>query len=88
MWQKHLKRTSEIDSASQGSAATAAPANPPSTPKKLLGSLLEGATGKASLENAARLEEEAMTARLAEVQAQSELKEQRLKVMELETNVS
>jgi hypothetical protein len=37
---------------------------------------------------AARLEEELMTARLTEVESQAELKDQRLKVMDLETHVS
>ncbi len=55
---------------------------PPSTPKKLFGSLLEGKS------EAARLEEELMTARLTEVESQAELKDQRLKVMDLETHVS
>ena len=54
----------------------------PSTPKKLFGSLLEGKS------EAARLEEELMTARLTEVESQAELKDQRLKVMDLETHVS
>ena len=36
---------------------------------------------------AARLEEELMTARMSEVDAQAEMKEARLKVMELETQV-
>ena len=63
----------------------------PSTPKKLLGSLLE-ATGSAAAASAAkaeaaRLEEELMTARMAEVAAQAEVKDQRLRIMELETHV-
>jgi len=70
MWQKHLKRA---ESPKEGEV-------PPSTPKKLLGSLLEG--GKSE---AARLEEELMTSRLKEVECMSELKEIRLKVMDLET---
>jgi hypothetical protein len=73
MWQKHLKR-SEAAKLEAGEA-------PPSTPKKLFGSLLEGKS------EAARLEEELMTARLTEVESQAELKDQRLKVMDLETHV-
>jgi len=68
MWQKHLKRS---ESPKEGEV--------PSTPKKLLGSLLEGKS------EAARLEEELMTSRLKEVDCLSELKEIRLKVMDLET---
>ncbi len=44
-------------------------------------SLLEGKS------EAARLEEELMTARLTEVESQAELKDQRLKIMDLETHV-
>ena len=51
----------------------------PSTPKKLLGSLLEGKS------EVGKLEEEVMSSRLREVEAMAELKELRLKVMELET---
>jgi len=69
MWQKHLKR-SENPSTQQ---------EVPSTPKKLLGSLLEGKS------DAGRLEEELMSSRLREVEGMAELKELRLKVMELET---
>ncbi len=72
-------------SSSQTSAVVAAASATPSTPKKLLGSLLES---KSSAAEMARLEEELMTARVAEVDSQAELKEQRMKVMELETNVS
>ena len=75
MWQKHLKRSE----AAKLEAAEAVP----STPKKLLGSLLPE-TGKSE---AARLEEELMSSRLIEVESQAELKDQRLKVMELETQV-
>ena len=53
----------------------------PSTPKKLLGSLLEGKS------DAAKLEEELMSTRLREVEGMAELKELRLKVMDLETQV-
>jgi len=69
MWQKHLKRAES-------------PKEPeiPSTPKKLLGSLLEGNKSEAT-----RLEEELMTSRLKEVEAMGEVKELRLKVMDLET---
>ena len=49
-----------------------------STPKKLLGGLLDG-KGEVS-----RLEEELMTSRLREVEGMAELKELRLKVMDLE----
>eukprot|EP00090_Calanus_glacialis_P009131 TRINITY_DN174_c0_g1_i2.p1 TRINITY_DN174_c0_g1~~TRINITY_DN174_c0_g1_i2.p1 ORF type:complete len:832 (-),score=235.75 TRINITY_DN174_c0_g1_i2:254-2749(-) len=69
MWQKHLKRSENPSAQSEV----------PSTPKKLLGSLLEGKS------DAARLEEELMTSRLREVEGMAELKELRLKVMELET---
>jgi len=59
----------------------------PSTPKKLLGQLLGG--GDAVLrQEASRLEEELMTIRVKEVDAQAELKERGLRVMELETQVS
>jgi len=68
MWQKHLKKGE-------------APPTPevPSTPKKLLGSLLEGKGEQG------RLEEELMSTRLREVEGMAELKELRLKVMDLET---
>jgi len=69
MWLAHLKKA-------EGAAT---PAEVPSTPKKLLGSLLEG-KGEAG-----RLEEELMSSRLREVEGMAELKELRLKVMELET---
>ena len=61
----------------------------PSTPKRLLGSLLSTDSAKAAAEaESARLEEELMTLRIAEVESQAELKDQRLKVMELETQVN
>ena len=61
----------------------------PSTPKRLLGSLLSTDSAKAAAEaESARLEEELMTLRIAEVESQAELKDQRLKVMELETQVT
>jgi len=69
MWQKHLKRSENPNAQSEV----------PSTPKKLLGSLLEGKA------DSAKLEEELMTSRLREVEGMAELKELRLKVMELET---
>merc|ERR1711899_462142 len=75
MWKKHLQQRSETDTASTSSMASATP----STPKKLLGSFLEG---KSEVE---RLEEELMTARLMEVKNEAELKASGLKVMELET---
>jgi len=75
MWKKHLQQRSEADATSTSSMASAVP----STPKKLLGSFLEGKS------EVARLEEELMTARLVEVENEAELKASRLKVMELET---
>lgn len=79
MWKKHLQQRSEADNAGSSAAAVSAV---PSTPKKLLGSFLEGKS------EVARLEEELMTARLVEVESEAELKASRLKVMELETQVS
>lgn len=70
MWQKHLKRAE----------APGGQAEVPSTPKKLLGSLLE--PGKSEV---TKLEEELMSTRLKEVEAMGELKELRLRVMDLET---
>jgi len=76
MWKKHLNQRGGADGSGEaGSAASAVP----STPKKLLGSFLEGKS------EVARLEEELMTARLVEVENEAELKDSRLKVMELET---
>ena len=72
MWLKHIK-TAESN--------TGTP-EMPSTPKKFLGSLLEGKSGTA------KLEEELMSTRLREVAGFAELKELRLRVMELETQVS
>lgn len=69
MWLKHVK-TAESN--------TGTP-EMPSTPKKFLGSLLEGKSGTA------KLEEELMSTRLREVAGFAELKELRLRVMELET---
>ena len=80
MWQKHLAQRSEADNS--GAAASAGASVVPSTPKKLLGSLLEGKS------EVARLEDELMTARLAEVESQAEVKDTRLKIMELETQVN
>lgn len=78
MWQKHIKRAeNEANGDSLGVMAA------PSTPKKLLGSLLEG--NKAA--ETAKLEEELLTSRMSEVEGQADLKEQKLKVMELETQV-
>ena len=71
MWLKHVK-TAESN--------TGTP-EMPSTPKKFLGSLLEGKSGTA------KLEEELMSTRLREVAGFAELKELRLRVMELETQV-
>jgi len=66
-------------------AVSAAAAAPPSTPKKLLGQLLGGGSDAWLRQEAARLEEELMSVRVAEVDAQAELKERGLRVMELET---
>ena len=95
MWQKHLKRSEETSKNDQGasdksneggskasSLGASVAAVVPSTPKRLFGSLLEGKS------ETSRLEEELMTSRLAEVESQAELKHQRLKVMELETQVN
>jgi len=83
MWKKHLQqRAAENNSESSGNGSASASVVP-STPKKLLGSLLESNSNKS--ENA-RLEEELMTARLIEVENEAELKASRLKVMELETH--
>lgn len=70
MWQKHLKVADGSEPISEM----------PSTPKKLLGSLLEGGWGGQT-----RREEELMTTRLREVEGLAELKELRLKIMGLET---
>ena len=91
MWKKHLQQRSSSsegpDKPATGGAnapmAVTAPSVVPSTPKKLLGSLLEGSAGLKS--ETARLEEELMTARLIEVENEAELQSSRLKVMELET---
>ena len=80
MWKKHLQQRSEAESPASTSSMTAAV---PSTPKKLLGSFIDG-----SKSEVARLEEELMTARLVEVENEAELKASRLKVMELETQAS
>ena len=63
----------------QRSEASSEVAEVPSTPKKLLGSLLEGKS------EVSKLEEEVMSSRLKEVEAMAELKDLRLKVMDLET---
>ena len=91
MWQKHLKRNNlDVSDDGTGNGGGSGPSSTtqgivaaPSTPKKLLGSLLDG--GRSS--EVARLEEDVLTARMKEVESQAELKDQRLKVMELETNV-
>jgi len=72
MWLKHIK-------SSESNSGT--PAEMPSTPKKFLGSLLENKVSSTS----AKLEEELMSTRLREVASFAELKELRLRVMELET---
>ena len=79
MWKKHLQQRSDSENGGHSTASAASAV--PSTPKKLLGSLLEGKS------EVARLEEELMTARLIVVESQAELKDTRLKVMELETQV-
>jgi len=79
MWKKHLQQKSESDNTTvDGALQTTSVV--PSTPKKLLGSFLEG-----NKSETARLEEELMTARLIEVENEAELQASRLKVMELET---
>ena len=78
---KHLQQKSESDNTTvDGALQTTSVV--PSTPKKLLGSFLEG-----NKSETARLEEELMTARLIEVENEAELQASRLKVMELETQV-
>lgn len=81
MWKKHLQQRAEADSEASASSSAGSSMAVPSTPKKLLGSFLEGKS------EVARLEEELMTARLIEVESEAELKASRLKVMELETQV-
>merc|ERR1711884_567755 len=79
MWKKHLQQKSESDNTTvDGALQTTSVV--PSTPKKLLGSFLEG-----NKSETARLEEELMTARLIEVENEAELQASRPKVMELET---
>lgn len=58
---------------------------PESTPKKLLSGLWDQASGKSAEQQ--KLEEELMTTRIREIETLTELKELRLKVMELETQV-
>lgn len=58
---------------------------PESTPKKLLSGLWDSASGKSHEQQ--KLEEELMTTRIREMETLTELKELRLKVMELETQV-
>ena len=78
----------EDGNGSSGPSSVVTPAPPvPSTPKRLLGSLLSEVSGSGKAAEADKLEEELMTLRIAEVEAQAELKDQRLKVMELETQV-
>lgn len=66
-----------------------APAAPPdSTPKKLLGGLWEASgVGGGKSQDHQKLEEDLMTTRIREMETLTELKELRLKVMELETQV-
>ncbi|KAG5678856.1 hypothetical protein PVAND_008487 [Polypedilum vanderplanki] len=61
-----------------------AQAQPESTPKKLLG-LWEATSGKSQEQQ--KLEEELMTTRIREMETLTEVKELRLRVMELETQV-
>ena len=90
MWQKHLKRGENATVNGNGDESSETPPPSvsimPSTPKKLLGSLLDPMGSNAKSE-AARLEDELMTSRLIEVEGQAQLKEMSLKVMELETQV-
>lgn len=72
-WQRHLHE--QRNDAQQ---------QPESTPKKLLSGLWE-ATGKS--QETQKLEEDLMTTRIREVETLTEVKELRLKVMELETQV-
>lgn len=81
MWLKHVK-TAESNTGTPEMPSTPKKflgSEMPSTPKKFLGSLLEGKSGTA------KLEEELMSTRLREVAGFAELKELRLRVMELET---
>lgn len=65
-----------------------APAPPPdSTPKKLLGGLWDASGVGGKSHDQQKLEEELMTTRIREMETLTELKELRLKVMELETQV-
>ena len=83
MWLKHVK-TAESNTGTPEMPSTPKKflgSEMPSTPKKFLGSLLEGKSGTA------KLEEELMSTRLREVAGFAELKELRLRVMELETQV-
>ncbi|CAB4055650.1 EVI5 [Lepeophtheirus salmonis] len=57
----------------------------PSTPKKLLGTLLDPVGVVNAKSEAARLEEELMTSRLVEVEGQAQIKTLELQVMTLET---
>lgn len=66
----------------------APPPPPDSTPKKLLGGLWEATSGGGGKsQEHQKLEEELMTTRIREMETLTELKELRLKVMELETQV-
>jgi ecotropic viral integration site 5 protein len=73
-WQRHLHE--QKNEAQQP---------PESTPKKLLSGLWDQASGKSAEQQ--KLEEELMTTRIREIETLTELKELRLKVMELETQV-
>lgn len=79
-WQRQLQE--------QRHAHEHAPAPSDSTPKKLLGGLWEATSGVSSKSHEQqKLEEELMTTRIREMETLTELKELRLKVMELETQV-
>lgn len=66
----------------------APPPPPDSTPKKLLGGLWEATSGTGGKsQDHQKLEEDLMTTRIREMETLTELKELRLKVMELETQV-
>ncbi|RZF32375.1 hypothetical protein LSTR_LSTR001839 [Laodelphax striatellus] len=73
-WQRHLQEH-----------RSEPPPAPDSTPKKIVGNLLSWESRNSEMQ---RVEEELMTTRLREMEALTELKELRLKVMELETQVN
>eukprot|EP00096_Caligus_rogercresseyi_P005393 TRINITY_DN2078_c0_g1_i1.p1 TRINITY_DN2078_c0_g1~~TRINITY_DN2078_c0_g1_i1.p1 ORF type:complete len:808 (+),score=302.38 TRINITY_DN2078_c0_g1_i1:336-2426(+) len=99
LWSKHLKRRAEekpdsdsnhnslingegpLNSHSHSTASITLP----STPKKLLGTLLDPVGVVNAKSEAARLQEELMTSRLVEVEGQAQIKTLELQVMTLET---